>query len=354
MEQETVDVAFQQGARLGIHKQQGVASGHSHGDGTWIMRLCMDAMDGSCELVFHHDCTSNKLTFKAEMYIDDELSANFELPPKTYVVFIDDAAVQRKIFPMQIKKLFNVAPEYLIVRGESEAEIRAFEMEMCTLVTENPDTRIVLIVDENLDYNTDGVLGSMSGSLIVNDLRKRLRESDTPETNLLSLVRSGNDSASDEQKYLQRAHGALSKSVSNKVQLKKTLAERWYGRFGVQAGPVEAANSDEMSFGFDKETADMVVEDIQATLARLEGIDDGQDIGWSSLWRALHQVKGNCSGLNSCDARPKLCAASIQVCQTISDMRGPNPPEYVHLTQVLPTELRLVVSEIEDCFKGSA
>merc|ERR1711957_221463 len=250
-------------------------------------------MEGSCDLTFKPDCTVMTLKCKTEMFIDDEVSAQFELPQNCIVAFID---------------------------------------------------------------NTDGELGSISGSGIIQTLRHHLRDTDNSEANLFTLVRSGNDSASDEEKYLSRAHGALSKSVTNKAQLKKALAAHWYGRFGNTISHQQdvAASDFGASFGWDKETAVMVVEDIDSTLSKLQIIADGADIEWPSLWRTLHQVKGNCLGLQDCLERPVLSESSIQVCQTISSMRGPKPPEFVQLTKVLPMELKLIRKEIQQCWKLSA
>lgn len=81
------------------------------------MALCATAMDGSCDLNFKPDCTVMTPKCKTEMFIDDEVSAQFELPQNCIVAFIDDAAVQRKIFSSQIKKLLGIPAERLIVSG---------------------------------------------------------------------------------------------------------------------------------------------------------------------------------------------------------------------------------------------
>merc|ERR1719424_1529994 len=86
---------FNPGTRLEVHQRDGgVASERSCGDGTWIMALCATAMEGSCDLTFKPDCTVMTLKCKTEMFIDDEVSAQFELPQNCIVAFIDDAAVQ--------------------------------------------------------------------------------------------------------------------------------------------------------------------------------------------------------------------------------------------------------------------
>jgi hypothetical protein len=116
------------------------------------------------------------------------------------------------------------------VLGERD-EILSFEDTAVAFVESQQDNFVLLIVDENLDVDSEDSAKhvTLSGSFCVEKIRKRL--SKEAERRMLALVRSANDSSSDVSLYNFRAHGFLPKAPIRREKINETLAPLWYKRF---------------------------------------------------------------------------------------------------------------------------
>jgi len=338
---------FRQGNTL--HKNSSY-KGISSGDGGWIMLKCAAAMAGNVSLTFSSDSTTLRLICPTKIYATDQLISNFQLPASTIVFFVDDAKIQRRLFPSQLATALNISKDSIAVRGADEAEIRSWSGELCALMQEHPESRSLVICDENLDYDTEGRSGSVSGSALMAELREALKEKNL-ERNLLGLIRSGNDNKQDNATYLRRAHGVLSKSVAKPQDVLGEVARVWCGRFGL---PVNLRKQDELSCCWIQN------EDYQSLVSEADSIVAMLDVfvseeSWSALWTRLHQVKGTCQLLIGMGVSPTVAEYLQEISGTVSNLRGPYKPQYlVHELPAIKRTFTLLKEELAVCEPGTA
>jgi hypothetical protein len=161
---------------------------------------------------------------------EDEVDTNnFEVPKDTWGVAFDDSKVQRKLLA-RILKLAGVEESRIKVIGEDHSDVEALEELLLQLVTEHPEDKILVLVDENLDYRGgNGDLVVMCGSLITEAILKKMTPSQ--ESRVLALVRSANDSAEDVEIYTSRTHGFFPKAPVKCERVQEVLAHLWADRF---------------------------------------------------------------------------------------------------------------------------
>jgi hypothetical protein len=259
-------------------------------------------------------------TYEEEFASHKEKYMDFQLPKNVHAIAIDDSKIQRKLL-----KLFFVSagvPEDRIhIYGGTAEEINTFCDFTTKFVDEHPDDFILMIVDENLDIQEELVgtkQSCVSGSGAVAEMRRRLLPDQ--ERQVLALIRSANDSASDVSIYTSRAHGYLPKAPVKKNQVLEVLAPLWLERFP-RFVPRTRDWSDQKSFD------DVVVsmDDLMGLIADIDVLallqTDELAIKWPIVWEKMHALKGD---LQILPHRNKNLNAAITL---ISKMRGPKPPK---------------------------
>jgi hypothetical protein len=203
----------------------------SSGDGAWIAQKCAKAMDGACSIRFEDDLTV--FTFKCPSEplpaVEKADSADFEISPGTVAIGIDDSKIQRRLIS-RIFDLVGVEEENKIVVGENPCDVFELEKIVLHILETRPDCKILMFVDENLDYGGQGKeVVVMSGSRVMKDILTAL--SPEFERRIFALVRSANDATSDLALYMARAHGFFPKAPLNKTRVRAILAPLWADRF---------------------------------------------------------------------------------------------------------------------------
>ena len=224
------DAVFEQGSRL--HKDLSINDRYiSSGDGAWIAQKCAKAMGGSCNIQFEPDMTVFAFKCPTEPLEPAEKAqtADFEVPPETLGVAIDDSKIQRKLMS-RILGLIGVAEEHRMVIGEKPSDAYEMEKMIQDALKSRPNAKILVMVDENLDYGEKGEeVVIMSGSRIMKDILTALPPED--EKRVFALVRSANDSTSDLATYRSRTHGFFPKAPMNREKVREILAPLWAERF---------------------------------------------------------------------------------------------------------------------------
>lgn len=224
------EAVFEQGLRL--HDNHRIKNRFvSAGDGAWIAQKCAKAMGGSCHIQFQKDLTLFSFKCPTEALFPKERvdTKSFEVPPNTIGVAVDDSKIQRKLLA-RIMGLVGVSDENMRVIGEQPADVFDIENVITDLLDQNRDSRILIIIDENLDYGGRGEeVVILSGSKIMKDILTALPPED--ERRVFALIRSANDSAGDLATYLSRAHGFFPKAPMTRDRVREILAPLWAERF---------------------------------------------------------------------------------------------------------------------------
>jgi len=336
------DLVFAQGVTLHDSSDHEAVS---NGDGGWIIRKCATALGGDVSLTFSPNSTTFRLTCPVQIYATEQLISNFHLPVNTIVYFVDDSNIQRKLFPPQLATSLNIRKDNIIVRGADEAEIRSWPGELRNLMQKQPESQCLLICDENLDYATNGVIESMSGSAQVQQLRDELKEQKL-EWNLLALMRSGNDNKEDVATYLSRAHGLLSKSVAMPQDVLAQVALAWCNRFGL---PTLQRQGD-LDCSIQEDEFELVISEVNLTMGMLNG--PVLEEGWSALWKQLHQAKGTWQLLAGMHPSAALAECFQQAIDEVNKLRGAYQASY--LTHGFPALKHTLIQLIEVCVKEKA
>ncbi|KAG7336802.1 hypothetical protein IV203_032363 [Nitzschia inconspicua] len=226
-------IVFSQGSTLhgNWHK---AASAISSGDGAWIMQKCAKTMGGSCSISFDEDVTI--FSFEAPvqpLLVPSEVMdpKEFEVPAKTIGIAVDDSKIQRKLMG-RILTYTGVKTENSHILGESPSEVMGLKALVLGLLQDNPDSKMLILIDENLDYyksNTVDESVALSGSIIMQDILRAL--SPEQERRILALVRSANDSTTDVQMYIERTHGFFPKAPMLKDRVREIICPLWAGKF---------------------------------------------------------------------------------------------------------------------------
>mmetsp|Transcript_13182 Transcript_13182/g.28675 ORF Transcript_13182/g.28675 Transcript_13182/m.28675 type:complete len:1190 (+) Transcript_13182:134-3703(+) len=205
------------------------------GDGGWIIHKCAKLMKGTCSISFQETRTVISVKLPARPFGANRITRKaydikaFKLPEKTWGIAIDDSKVQMKL----LSKFFEFAgipKDRIKVFGKSSKEVLTFVDFVVHFMDENMGDPVLLIADENLDITDEASKHvTISGSQLVETIRKRLLQEQ--EKQLVSLIRSANDSSSDVAIYNARAHGFLPKAPIKKGNVLETLAPLWISRY---------------------------------------------------------------------------------------------------------------------------
>jgi hypothetical protein len=206
----------------------------SSGDGAWIMQKCAKTMGGSCSITFEEDKTIFVFSAPAEPLMVSEITEtkDFVVPESTIGVAIDDSKIQRKLMA-RILGYLGIVNEKTYILGESPAEILELNHFILGLLTEFPNSKLLILMDENLDFkNTAGGDNiALSGSVIMQGILESL--SPAQQSRILALVRSANDSTADVAMYTERTHGFLPKAPMLRERVREIIAPLWAERFHV-------------------------------------------------------------------------------------------------------------------------
>lgn len=306
---------FAQGSTL--HQNLSVADRYiSSGDGAWIMQKCAKTMGGSCHIqfkpkgtVFTFSCPAEPLTV-----VEWPETHDFEVPAGTWGIALDDSKIQRKLMD-RILAHAGVEESRRIVLGQSPSEVNELKTVLFDVLAEHPESKVLVLVDENLDFGTsDEEHVILSGSLVMKEILDAT--SDEQEKRIFSLVRSANDSAEDVSLYLSRTHGFFPKSPMQRERVREILAPLWAERFLLPSRGASLAHStSSVRTGDDSVCTD----DLLMSLEAVDTLLEDENWQWKKVWGALHALKGD---LMVVESSPDLGAALGK----ISDMRGPAPP----------------------------
>lgn len=297
---------FSQGSRLSSDDSE-VAVSNSTGDGAWIMKKCSQIMKGNIELCFEKDhtvftfsCPAKRIGFRRSESCSTESHELTRLPLTTWGIVIDDSGIQRKLMD-RFFKLAGIQKHRRVVLGETSGEIYNFCDRVRDILLSNPDDKVILIADENLDV-VDGVAHhtTISGSLCIKEMLESLEPPD--ECRLLALVRSANDSSAEIATYTARAHGFLLKAPIEKNGVLSVIQPWWTERFGGSGNddsdaqrktPYQSTGSISDSEAYDDMSGDIVhaIEVIGALCKA--GSHGSLRNRWAAIREKLHALMGD-------------------------------------------------------------
>ena len=306
---------------------------NSSGDGAWIMSKCARMLRGGCELHFQPDRTIFSFwcpakTHATQEFMEPQLSA---LPEGTWGVAIDDSGIQRKLMGRYLK-IAGIDSKRRIVVGGTAEEIYRFNDMVVDLVKSHPESKFLIIADENLDVLEGSVLhGSVSGSLCLQKILERLDSEDS--SRVLALVRSANDSAKETDLYKSRAHGYLLKAPIDKDGVLKAIQPWWFRRFAAAAP--EDSNC---SIASDTESREMddydPFMDIKVALQVLNALSmtafSSLIKRWRSIQDRLQALKGDLKS-----TIPRGCPDLRFIIQRIDTLRSGGCPDSLRSDWVL-------------------
>ena len=231
------DFVFAQGCRLQPHtnSNSSVEKHESSGDGAWIMQKCAKTMAGLCHIMFEPMST----TFTFECPAEPELQTgpppylNFEVPSNTWAIAFDDTKIQLKIMHRLLGHI-GVHESQCLLMGCKSADVELLEPTLLDLMAKNKDSKVLILMDELLDYNDiskgyDNNDGVYSGSLLLEQIISRLPAEYC--SRLLAVMRSANDSAMDIAMYTSRTHGYFPKAVMQSDRTREIFYRLWNDHF---------------------------------------------------------------------------------------------------------------------------
>ena len=313
------ELVFKQSTRL--HSGTGVEDNNvllSSGDGAWIMQKCAKTMGGHCGISF--EPTKTKFSFscpapKAQVNSENN-SSPFKLPPKTFGIGIDDSWIQRKLLLRLLSNL-GIMSDRIRVIGKTLDELNCLEGIIMNILEEDADNRILMLVDENLDYLDDEANRIIrSGSKTIQSLFQKLPR--TYEARILCMVRSANDSAKDVAIYTERTHGFFPKTATKKEDAMELLEPIWVKRF---ANSSDSSSNSNAFLSSETEHDSISKADLMEVVSSVDTLLKGrrfQDIPWPHLWSALHSLKGDILIFDN--------ELLVQAAKEINDMRGSQAP----------------------------
>jgi hypothetical protein len=274
---------------------------NSSGDGAWIIKKCSKIMNGDVNLTFEEGRTvfffwcPAKVVNKGKHHTQ---SVEFtRLPPTTWGIVIDDSGIQRKLMD-RFLKMAGIEKDRRIILGKNSDEIYNFSETVLHILKSNPDDKVLLIADENLDVVAGAAKHStVSGSLSVEKILKNLEPQD--EKRILALVRSANDSSAELSAYVSRAHGYLLKAPIDKDGVLGAIKPWWIQRFTAADDQCQGRSSDfnNSSSSFESDAYDpfhdivKVIEVINALCA--VGTLKSLRNRWRSIQEKLVALKGD-------------------------------------------------------------
>lgn len=339
MGDKAAKTVFAQGQRLHVHRTGDDAEKQiSTGDGAWIMQKCAKTMGGECSIRFEPHQTVFTFRCKVNPYtLPWKANAEFQLPPETWGIGFDDSTIQRKL----MKRIFQYAgvdEERIIVKGKDASDIKELDRMLAKILSRDERCNILVLMDENLDYDNAGDAIRMSGSKYSERALQKLHP--THRDRVFLLVRSANDADSDIALYKKRTHGFFPKATIRKDRVRELLAPAWFERFPDQAVP-EMITTADMSDESDVETEvtstgeihkcsdsgeksycsieEATKEEIAAATRSLDR-DIKNKGDWGVTWSKLHSLKGDLLALEH-NANIELCISFI------NQLRGDDRPK---------------------------
>jgi hypothetical protein len=191
-------------------------------------------------------------------------------------------------------KLAGIKESRRVILGSNSSEVFGYMDTIKRLMDDHPEDKFLLIVDENLDIVDGGACHqTVSGSLSVQTLISELDEK--TEQRLLALIRSVNDSDSDIEQYVARAHGFLLKEPIKKDGILDLVKPFWSKRFPSIDGSNERSShmveNDLDVYGPSTEDIREAVRVIEALAAI--GSETVLQRRWSTIRAKLHALKGD-------------------------------------------------------------
>eukprot|EP00523_Entomoneis_sp_CCMP467_P022964 CAMPEP_0168827680 /NCGR_PEP_ID=MMETSP0727-20121128/122_1 /TAXON_ID=265536 /ORGANISM="Amphiprora sp., Strain CCMP467" /LENGTH=1091 /DNA_ID=CAMNT_0008880851 /DNA_START=70 /DNA_END=3342 /DNA_ORIENTATION=- len=292
----------------------------SGGDGAWIMQKCAKNMGGSCAISFQKVETVFSFQCHAKAVSEDETrKLHFELPLNTYAIAIDDSWIQRKLM-LRIFSDAGIPQSQKKALGRNPSELDSVGGLIDAILDQHDfDGKILVLVDENLDYSNGEESGFMmrSGSKLMEGILAKLQHE--KRDRLLVLVRSANDSADDIETYTSRTHGFFPKTSTKRADVLEVLEAAWVGRFG-KSHPTSIL--DRFICEDPSDDSSIAPEDLQEAVASVDSLLQGRsfrEVEWEHLWSSLHALKGDIMISNDTE----LCLAAKE----INSLRGPTPPD---------------------------
>jgi hypothetical protein len=335
---------FSQGSRLDVHRHSD--DRHvSSGDGAWIVQLCAQAVGGFCDISFEVDRTVFTFLCKAEPLLVPQWKSttDFEVPPDTWGVAIDDSMIQRKLMG-RILQHVGIPSSHQVVIGASSSDVYSLGDLLNRLLEENPVCKILILIDENLDYASEDDKVVISGSLTMMDLLSKLPKQ--KEARIFCLVRSANDSVEDVGLYTSRTHGFIPKGPMQRERVLEILAPLWADRFLVQPEEnLSAEESHDNTFDVELVTGEELRQSIRAVDALVaqfssQSSDEPEAAvtTWASVWSVLHELKGDVLVISQESETKRNLIKLINSC------RGPEAPD---LARIWP-EIRRLSMKLAD------
>lgn len=315
MGEEAAEAVFQQGKRLKIND----ASENQHissGDGAWIMQKCAKTMGGQCKIKFERNCTVFSFSCPAEPLTVRDLpkTEDFEVPHGTWGIAIDDSMIQRRLLS-RILSHAGVEESRRIILGADPSDVHVMKQKLKKILSDDKKCKVLVVVDENLDFERDLTHVIISGSQIMKEILHDLPPEE--ESRVFALVRSANDSTEDVAMYLNRVHAFFPKAPMQRERVREILAPVWAKRFLPRAANVVCEVSEQ------RKKEDWSVER-EALLQSLGNVDKllskkPENVPWQHIWSAFHTLKGDLMALDESD---DVAMASM----LISGMRSDKTP----------------------------
>eukprot|EP00569_Conticribra_weissflogii_P004959 CAMPEP_0171332298 /NCGR_PEP_ID=MMETSP0878-20121228/3258_1 /TAXON_ID=67004 /ORGANISM="Thalassiosira weissflogii, Strain CCMP1336" /LENGTH=1223 /DNA_ID=CAMNT_0011832997 /DNA_START=130 /DNA_END=3801 /DNA_ORIENTATION=+ len=280
------------------------------GDGGWIIQKMAVMLKGECRIKFENTRTMFTLSMPAKPFGGEKIRTpidikTFKLPQGIWGIGIDDSKIQQKLL-VKFFEFAGISKDKIKVFGKDSEEIMGFVNFVVNFMDEHMGEQVLLIADENLEV-TDGASHhtTISGSELVERIRTRILPEQ--ERDLISLIRSANDSSSDVAIYKARAHGFLPKAPIKKANVLETLAPLWLARYppkcdydnddisaSASLARQDSLSSLESSASFNEAVASTPIEIIQ-TLNVIDELFSSNDVmaNWNEIWEKLHALKGD-------------------------------------------------------------
>lgn len=276
------NIIFLQGTRLDTSDNE--INLRSSGDGAWIISECSKLSNGKCSIKFEEDKTTFTYTTTVKPYVTKLDIDEFDFPNNVIFYGIDDSKMQRKQLE-RIMSSMNIPETNVFIRGDGMNEILSLYTFLYNNITTRPNYYHIIICDENLDYRNDfQELLQEHGSILCKKIIDNLQSN----YNILAFIRSANDSAEENSKYLEMVHGILPKGIKIS-EIKRTIASIWFKHFGVVT-----TTRDQTTFDDDiTDIIDIYMEDLKDFLERKEYKSD-----WANFWTEIHKIKGSIQTLN--------------------------------------------------------
>jgi hypothetical protein len=285
---------FSSGRRL--HTAFGISSkmddrevSFSSGDGAWIMRKCASILGGNVGITFNAERTIFNLSVPTKQVVEtmsnDDSDQDWEIPPCTWGIIVEDSLVQRKLLN-RLLSVLGIEKEKRIILGSTAEEVLEFNNIVRKLVESNRDNKFLIIADENLDIVEDGTRRStISGSRSIERLLQELDPSD--EARVLALVRSANDSSEDLALYKGRTHGFLLKEPIRPDRVQGILRPLWLKRFHA----VESTEQSPLQRGHIRRASGSCTADVRsAPKSSTQTLDDCSCLSTMTISAELMQI----------------------------------------------------------------